>query len=335
MSTYRSLIDQAKDWLLDAAEPGPRYLAMRDIYPEQHTDYELRQASLEAHLHGPIWRVLEHMSPEGWWAKAGPGYSPKYRSTVWAVTQLAQLGASVKVDARLDTACAYLLANAWSEGGYFSHDGRPSGTFDCLQGNLTWALLALGFKDQRLDQSMEWLARSQTGEGVAPRIEKDAPLRYYRYKCGPGFRCAANGEQSCAWGAAKAMMAFSLVPPEERTELVQRAIDLGVEYFLSIDPATASWPSQEKISRNWWKFGFPVFYITDLLQVAEALTALGYANDPRMAGLIELIAKKQVIPGRWALEYNYDSKTWGTYGKTGQPNKWVTIRALRVLRRVA
>jgi hypothetical protein len=53
-----------------------------------------------------------------------------------------------------------------------------------------------------------------------------------------------------------------------------------------------------------------------------------------MANLIKLIAEKQVSPGRWVLEYNYDGKTWGTYGKMGQPNKWVTIRALRVLKAV-
>lgn len=32
--------------------------------------------------------------------------------------------------------------------------------------------------------------------------------------------------------------------------------------------------------------------------------------------------------GRWPLEYEYGGKTWADFGLRGQPNKWVTIRAL-------
>lgn len=59
-----------------------------------------------------------------------------------------------------------------------------------------------------------------------------------------------------------------------------------------------------KPSGNWWKFGFPVFYVTDLLQLAEALVNLGYGQDPRLAGTLDLIRSKQDANGRWALEYD-------------------------------
>ena len=55
------------------------------------------------------------------------------------------------------------------------------------------------------------------------------------------------------------------------------------------------------------------------------------AGDARLANLLALIAGKQDGQGRWPLEYAYGSKTWGSYGRKGQPNKWVTLRALRVL----
>jgi hypothetical protein len=42
--------------------------------------------------------ILSHMEEEGFWVKAGPGYNPKYKSTVWALILLAQLGASVSED---------------------------------------------------------------------------------------------------------------------------------------------------------------------------------------------------------------------------------------------
>ena len=37
-----------------------------------------------------------------------------------------------------------MLDHALAAGGQFSATGAPSGTVDCLQGNLCWALLELG-----------------------------------------------------------------------------------------------------------------------------------------------------------------------------------------------
>ncbi len=36
--------------------------------------------------------------------------------------------------------------------------------------------------------------------------------------------------------------------------------------------------------------------------------------------------------GRWPLEYTYNGKTWVDVEEKGKPSKWVTLRALRVIR---
>ena len=136
-------------------------------------------------------------------------------------------------------------------------------------------------------------------------------------------------------------------------KMIERAIDRGLDFLFSVELTTAAWPGHRYIkperttyktygnlvpgdpgykpSGNWWKFGFPVFYNTDLLQVAEALVGLGCADDPRVQPLLAYIAAKRDGEGRWALEYDYADKTWGRYGEKHQPNKWVTLRALRVV----
>ncbi len=321
-------------WLLEHESPDVRSLALRHLPPG---DPALLEAARLAHSRGPVAAVLAEMNPQGYWVKPGAGYNPKYRSAVWALILLAQLGASAAVDERVATACAYMLENALTENGQFGYNGTPSGTIDCLQGNLCWALVTLGCDDPRLAQAYEWMARSVTGEGVAPASDRKAITRYYAYKCGPDFACGANYGQPCAWGAVKVMLAFGVCPAAYRTPLVERSIQRGVDFLFSVDPATAAYPSgvAERPSGNWWKFGFPVFYITDLLQLAEALAATGYARDPRLARTVEIIREKQDDQGRWALEYNYASKTWGNYGKKGQPNPWVTLRALRLLKAIA
>lgn len=324
------------DWLLEPDSPGVRYLALRDLVKLAPDDPELVEARQAAHTQGPIASILAQMHPEGYWSEPGPGYYPKYLSTVWSLVLLSQLGASVALDERIGRACAYLLDAGLASHGQFTVNGAPSGTADCLQGNLSEALVVLGYEDPRLDLAFEWMARSVTGEGVAPMSEKDAPLRYYAGKCGPNFACGSNDKKPCAWGAAKVMLALGRWPTARRTPLIEHAIRQGVDFLFSVDPATAEYPSgyAPKPSGNWWKFGFPVFYVTDLLQIVEALVGLGYRNDPRLANALALIDRKKDAQGRWALEYDYAGKTWVDFGPKMQPNKWVTLRALRVLQAV-
>lgn len=355
MSAPTSLRADPLAWLLERDDPGVRYLALRDLCHLPPDDAELIAARAAAHRDGPIASVLDAMQPAGYWEKPGPGYGPKYRSTVWAMILLAQLGASVQADERVGAACRYVLDNALTPGGQFSYSGAPSGTIDCLQGNLCWALLQLGCDDPRLDTALDWTARSVTGDGITPahapqpdrnrqaaqekrsaqrERQGESQRRYYAsLKCGPCFACRVNNSQPCAWGGVKVMLALAAVPAARRTPQIEAAIAAGVDYLLHIDPATAAYPTADgrAPSRSWWSFGFPVFYVTDLLQLAEALVGLGLGGDGRLANLLALVANKGDNEGRWKLEYVYGTKTWGSFGRKGQANKWVTLRALRVL----
>ncbi len=337
MSWQDQLKGDSPTWLLEPDSPGVRYLALRDLLDRAEDDRELRAARQAAHTSGPIATILAKMNKAGYWVEAGPGYNPKYRSTVWAMIMLAQLGASAAQDERIARACAYVLDHALTPGGHFTASGAPSGTADCLQGELCWALVELGCDDPRLESAFEWMARSVTGEGIAPATDRQAEVRYYAGKCGPVFACGSNNKLPCAWGGVKVMLALGKWPAKRRTPVIKRAIRQGVGFLLGVDPAEANYPTgySDKPSGNWWKFGFPVFYVTDLLQNAEALVGLGYGRDPRLANALAIIRGKQDASGRWALEYDYTGKTWVDFGPKKQPNKWVTLRALRVLKAAA
>jgi hypothetical protein len=336
MSDKNQTRSTSLQWLLDSNIPNIRYLALRDLCDLAPDNQKLKAARRSAHREGPIAVVLDNMEKEGYWVRPGPGYNPKYRSTVWALILLAQLGASVYEDQRIEQGCKYLVDHM-AEGGQFTTttSGAPSGTVDCLQGNLLWSLMELGYEDPRLAKAYEWMARTVTGDGVAPMEEKDAPVRYYAYKSGRTFACGINNKLPCAWGGVKVMLALGKVPVKERTPLMKKAIQEGVDLFFSIDPVTARYPTRDgsKPNRAWWKFGFPIFYVTDLLQLAEAMTTLGYGKDKRLAGTLQLIHDKQNEHGQWLMEYDYPGKTWLDFGEKKQPNEWVTLRALRVLKR--
>ena len=334
MTWQKQLKGESLSWLLEKDNPGVRYLASRNLLDTPADDTEMISAGELAHTKGPIAAVLREMQDEGFWVNPGHGYLPKYYSTVWSLVMLAQLGARIDQDPRIEKACRYLCNQSLTENGQFSTTKTASGTADCLQGNLLSAMLDMGFSDPRLEKAFEWMARSVTGDGVAPMEEKNAPLRYYSGKCGPGFLCGANNKMPCAWGAIKVMLAFSKLPQEERTPYINKAIEKGIDFLLGVDPLSSEYPSgwNDKPSSNWWKFGFPVFYVTDLLQNIEVLLRLGLGKDSRLKNAITYIHDKQDQNGRWPLEYSYKGKTWVDFGANKQPNKWVTYRALWVIK---
>jgi hypothetical protein len=330
--------DDSLEWLLepDPVNPGIRLLALTQLMDLPPGDAEVVASRQAVSSTGPVPAILGRQSPEGYWVQPGPGYYPKYRGSVWQVIFLAQLGADGK-DPRVGSACEYLLTNSRSQNGGFSYTGTSSGMIHCLQGNLIASLLDLGWLgDERLDSAIDWLARSITGEGIAPSQERTAEIRYYRSgNSAPGFVCSANNHLPCAWGAVKAMLALGKIPEPERTPVVRRAIAQGIAFLLSHDPSVADYPMgySTKPSRSWFRFGYPIAYVTDVLQILEALTALGCGSDPRLEAALDLVLGKRDAHGRWGLEYTYNGKSWVDVERKGEPSKWVTLRALRVLRR--
>lgn len=331
---------QQLDWLLeiDADNPGVRYFALADLLERPADDPDLLAARRDLMAHGPVPIILNNQAPEGYWVEPGPGYNPKYRSTVWQIIFLAQFGADGS-DPRVQAGCNYLLDHAISRFGGFSMTGTPAGMIHCLQGNLAAAMIDLGWLgDGRLDTALNWLARSITGEGIAPAEERTAPIRYYRSgNSSPGFTCSANNHLPCAWGAVKTMLALSKVPQAARTPAIEAAIKRGVAFLLSSDPAAADYPMgySKKPNRSWFRFGYPIGYVTDVLQNMEVLTTLGYGRDPRLANGLDFIASQRDAQGRWKMAYSYNGKTWVDVEEKGQPSKWVTLRASRVLKAAA
>lgn len=329
------LNDDPMPWLLeeDPVNPGVRYFALRELEGLAADSPKVLAARKLVETTGPVPVILAQQHPDGYWIK--PGYLPKYNGTMWSIIFLAQLGADGR-DPHIRCACEHLFDYAVAEHGGLSADGRNSGLIHCLQGNLCAALIDFGYLDDpRLQRALDWLARSITGEGIAPNTEKSAPVHYLRSgNSEPGFVCGANNYLPCAWGGVKAVLALSKVPAERRTPVIERAIEIGVAFLLSRDPAAADYPMgySAKPNGSWFKFGYPIGYVTDVLQNLEVLAALGYGADPRLTNGIELLLSKQDKQGRWPMEYTYNGKTWIDVEEKGKPSKWVTLRALRVLK---
>lgn len=320
-------------WLLDRETPAVRAAALQRLCDASDDDRDVRAARAAAMRAAPIKSILDQQNDAGWWVKPGPGYAPKYRSTVWSVMFLDQLGADPR-HRQVVKAVDYLLATSATATGGFGCSGAkderpppPSAVIHCLNGNLLRAFIGFGrLDDVRVQAAIDWTARAITGEHMDRWYASSTP--------GPGFACGANEKLPCAWGAVKQLLGLARVPDGERSALVRRAVDRGVDFLLSVDPATAMYPmgwGNTKPNGSWFKLGFPSGYVTDVLQVLEALGELGHGKDPRLANALEWVEKKQTPDGVWLNEYAYNGKTWSDVERQGQPSKWVTLRACAVL----
>jgi hypothetical protein len=82
----------------------------------------------------------------------------------------------------------------------------------------------------------------------------------------------------------------------------------------------------------WARFAFPTWWHYDGLRGLEYLRRARAAPDERVAEAIELVASKPDDDGRWSLETQYPgTMPVETDDGVGQPSRWNTLRALRVL----
>jgi hypothetical protein len=121
----------------------------------------------------------------------------------------------------------------------------------------------------------------------------------------------------------QALHALALLPEEIRSGQSQQAICYLADALLDY---RYDFAGEEKI---WLKFAVPRYY--DLLYALNALARHGYSKDPRFAPLLEIFLTQQDDNGRWLK--GRGSRIY-SLEKTGQPSKWVTLDALRLLKRV-
>jgi hypothetical protein len=70
----------------------------------------------------------------------------------------------------------------------------------------------------------------------------------------------------------------------------------------------------------------------DALDVLLILTKLGY-KDERMQDAIDLVLEKQNRNGRWNLEKTFNGRMQVNIEQKGKESKWITLNAIRVLKR--
>jgi hypothetical protein len=321
------------EWLLEKENPPVRYFALKDLLDRPEEDQDVQDAKLDIMQKGMVPGILaKQREPE--YIKNYPGfYTRKYGGLVWTLILLAESGATA--NEQIQEECAYLLTHSQEtgDGGFSQHEamktggGRISEVIPCLTGNMVWSLIRLGFLDNPgVQMGLAWLVRFMRfndGTETEPQVP---PYGHYE---------PCWGKHTCHMGVVKALKAFAAVPEEKRTAGINDTIQKAVEFMLIHHIYKRSHNLNRTGKPGWLKFGFPLMYQTDALEILDILTELKI-RDSRMEDAVRIVIEKQDDMGRWKLENTYNSdRLLIPFGQMNEQSKWITLRAMRVLKRIS
>ena len=333
MTDWKSILTtDPTDWLLESDNPSVRYFTLRDILEKSDSDPEVVNAKEAIMEIGTVPAILANQNPEeGTWEDLKRFYTAKYSGTAWQLIILAELGANGE-NGQIRKACEFILNHSQDlESNGFSMSsavktggGRHSEVLPCLTGNMVWSLIRLGYpEDPRLQRALQWITtyqRFDDGVGEAP-----TGWPYDKYEM-------CWGKHTCHMGVVKTLKALAEIPDNKRSADVKKTIEKGAEFLLIHHIYKRSHNLSRVSKPGWLKFGFPLMYQTDALEIAGILTYLGY-RDERMSDAIDLLISKQDQQGKWKLENTFNGQFQVDIEHKGQPSKWITLNALRVIKR--
>jgi hypothetical protein len=334
------------EWLLEESNPPVHYFALRDILGKNENSSEVvaaKQAILESEV---VKKILKKQNPVGYWEEQANPYHPKYKASYWQIMTLGQLGVD-KTNEKVRNACEYIFQFQLDEGGFTSETREtalkeyeqllrkgkklPSPNewvsskvfehqYSCLTGNIAAALIRIGYEnDPRVRMALKWLVKIQNRDGG--------------WLC-PFWKAHIKDKHGCFYGTICPLEAFSEVKKENLTDEMKEAIERGAEFLLMHRLFKADHHNYKVINKAWLKLSFPWFYGYNILRGLDVLTKLGYVKDDRLKDAVEVLLQKRQSNGTWILESAPTGRMQVNIEVKSKPSKWITLTALRVLKRL-
>jgi hypothetical protein len=116
-----------------------------------------------------------------------------------------------------------------------------------------------------------------------------------------------------------------------RAAQLQQAMARGREFFL-VHRLYRSHRTGAVVNSAFTRFSFPPRWHHDVLRTLDHFQASAAPDDERLDDAIALVLKRRAAAGRWLLQNRHPGATFFELETVGQPSRWNTLRALRVLR---
>ncbi len=351
-------MDAIIEWLMEG-DAAIRWQTMRDLLDAPESEWQAeRERTLET---GWGAQLLALQAPDGSWG--GGIYTPKWISTTYTLLLLCDLGIP-PTNASGARAARLALDSMLGETCDAKFMQRLALCDRCIVGMILQFAVYFGIEDERITALVENLLNERMPDGGwnCRRARRPAPyhssfhttfnvlegLREYLERrntlgAGPQHSAVLDAEQ----GALELMLAHHLFKSHRTGEIIDPRhtkftlltfpyrwhynVLRGLEYFARAadtpcpsghatryhpDRGTGSEPSASGAGAPYARYD----------PGARA------ARDPRLQDAIDLLQERRQEDGRWPLQYKFSGVVFFDMEKVGKPSRWVTLRALRVLR---
>jgi hypothetical protein len=299
--TYRLVLE----WLLDA-DPSIRWRVMRDLTETPAKIVAAERSRVASEGWGR--QLLDRQRPDGQW---GDGIAtPFWWSNMYTLVFLRDLGAdpnSERARAAID-----LVRNNVTWGPEFGDSPFFEGEVEpCINGRV----VALGaYFGERSDRLVDRLLSEQLADG--------------------GWNCEAERGSVRSSFHTTICVLEGLLAFENAfgaTSLVTDARNRAHEYLLERH-LLRRLSTGEIIDHTWRLFAFPPLWHYDVLRALDYLRGAGVPPDVRVEEALATVLERRQSDGRWLLDVRHHDTLYEEFaGLVGTPNRWITLRALRVL----
>ncbi len=292
------------EWLLDS-DPAIRWQVMHDLTDEPAELVAAERAKVATQGWGA--QLLALQPADGQWG--GGAYFPEWTSTTASLQLLRHFGLDPAAVA-VRRAVELVRANTrWEHQGeaYFEGEVEP-----CINGQA----VAIGaYFGQDVQGIVDRLLTEQMDDG--------------------GWNCKQENGSTRGSFETTINVLEGLLECERATGNdpdVAAARVRGQEYLLE-RRLLRRLSTGELAEPRWLHLAFPNGWHYDPLRALDHLRDAGIAPDERVSEAIDIIYSKRGDDGRWLLEHAHHDALPLNLGETeNEPSRWITLRAMRVLR---
>jgi len=301
------------DWLLDS-DPAIRWQVLRDLTDASPDEVAAERARAVHEGWGA--RLLALEGADGLWAGgacfpasyAGGEEGQPWTATMHTLQTLQIFGLDPAAEAARRAVSLVAENGRWEHAGqrYFDGEVEP-----CING-----------------RTIE--TGAYFGVNVAPIVDRILGERL----ADGGWNCEAeNGSVRSSFDTTLTVL-DGLLEFEQATGAsagVREARVSGQEYLLGRGLFRRK-STGEVVDPAYLDFAFPYYWRYDVLRALDYFRRSGAEPDSRLAEAVEIVRSKRQPDGRWLLDRIHPGRVHFTLeGEVGEPSRWNTLRALRVL----
>jgi len=300
--------DQIIQWLLDG-DVSIQYQVHRDLLGSKLSPLKERIAT-----EGWGARFMGARHENGHWGRGF--YQPKWISSHYSLLDLKNIGFPTG-NPKIAESISLILHDQKSEDGGINPSGTIKESDVCINGMFLNYGCYFGAEEPALHSVVDFVIEQQLPDG--------------------GFNCRYNRQGAVhsslhstisilegIWEYGAKGYSYRLAELEE--------IAAEAREFLLQHQLFRSHQTGETIDKRMLMLSYPSRWKYDILRALDYFQAAGIEYDPRMEPALKVLQKKQWKDGRWPVQAKHPGQVHFDMEKTGDPSRWNTLRALRVLK---